>query len=225
MSTIQTRSVRRREDAKLLTGRGSYAADGLRDGMLVAALVHSPHAHATIVGIDTAGARAIPGVVGVYTHVDLTDVGPIPGGIGFPRPDGGPSAKTDRPLLAADRVRFVGEPVAVVVSRLVDKSLVAVETGGDRARFRLLEVIRQYAARCLASSGELACCQRRHSRKRCSPRQSMPSKPSGRVSKSTSRALVPVVATLAAAPASTPSRISTTPNGREPLRQCRTMSR
>jgi Tetratricopeptide repeat len=50
----------------------------------------------------------------------------------------------------------------VVVSRLVDKSLVAVETGGDRARFRLLEVIRQYAAVCLASSGELACQQRRH---------------------------------------------------------------
>jgi tetratricopeptide (TPR) repeat protein len=48
------------------------------------------------------------------------------------------------------------------VSRLVDKSLVTVETSGDRARFRLLEVIRQYAAGCLASSGELACHQRRH---------------------------------------------------------------
>ena len=56
----------------------------------------------------------------------------------------------------------MSEPVAAVVSRLVDKSLVTVETGGDRARFRLLEVIRQYAARCLASSGELACHQRRH---------------------------------------------------------------
>ncbi len=56
----------------------------------------------------------------------------------------------------------LSEPVAAVVSRLVDKSLVTVETGGDRARFRLLEVIRQYAARCLASSGELACHQRRH---------------------------------------------------------------
>jgi len=127
MSSIQTKSVRRREDAKLLTGRGHYAADGLRDGMLVAALVHSPHAHATIVGIDTGAARAIPGVVGVYTHVDLTDVGPIPGGIGFPRPDGGPSAKTDRPLLAADRVRFVGEPVAVVVAETRGAALEAVD--------------------------------------------------------------------------------------------------
>jgi tetratricopeptide (TPR) repeat protein len=56
----------------------------------------------------------------------------------------------------------LSEPVAVVVSRLVDKSLVAVETSGDRARFRLLEVIRQYAVGCLDSSGELACHQRRH---------------------------------------------------------------
>jgi tetratricopeptide (TPR) repeat protein len=56
----------------------------------------------------------------------------------------------------------LSEPVAVVVSRLVDKSLVTAETGGDRARFRLLEVIREYAAGLLASSGELACHQRRH---------------------------------------------------------------
>jgi aerobic carbon-monoxide dehydrogenase large subunit len=127
MSTIQTRSVRRREDAKLLTGRGSYAADGKRDGMLIAALVHSPYAHAAIVSIDTVAARATPGVVGVYTHADLSDVGPIPGGIGFPRPDGGPSAKTDRPLLAADRVRFVGEPVAVVVAETPGAALEAVD--------------------------------------------------------------------------------------------------
>ena len=67
-------------------------------------------------------------------------------------------------LDAAEEVCAGGlsEPVAVVVSRLVDKSLVTVETSGDRARFRLLEVIRQYAAGRLASSGELACHQRRH---------------------------------------------------------------
>jgi len=67
-------------------------------------------------------------------------------------------------LDAAEQVCAGGlsEPVAVVVSRLVDKSLVTVETGADRARFRLLEIIRQYAAVCLASSGELACHQRRH---------------------------------------------------------------
>lgn len=127
MSSLQTRSVRRREDAKLLTGCGRYAADGKRDGMLVAALVHSPHAHATITNIDTSAARAMTGVVGVYTHADLTDVGPIPGGIGFPRPDGGPSAKTDRPLLAAHHVHFVGEPVAVVVAETHGAAMEAVD--------------------------------------------------------------------------------------------------
>jgi predicted ATPase/DNA-binding SARP family transcriptional activator len=67
-------------------------------------------------------------------------------------------------LDAAEEVGTGGlsEPVAMVVSRLVDKSLVTVVASGDRARFRLLEVIRQYAAGCLASSGELACYQRRH---------------------------------------------------------------
>jgi carbon-monoxide dehydrogenase large subunit len=95
--------------------------------MLVAALVRSPHAHAAITGIDTGAARGIPGVVGVYTHADLTDVAPIPGGIGFPRPDGGPSAKTDRPLLATGRVRFVGEPVAVVVAETRGAALEAVD--------------------------------------------------------------------------------------------------
>src|SRR5579872_5550064 len=107
MATLQAKSVRRREDEKLLTGKGNYAADGKRDGMLVAVLVRSPHAHAKVSGIDVTAARGIPGVVGVFTNADLTDVSPIPGGIGFPRPDGGPAPKTDRYLLAGDRVRFV----------------------------------------------------------------------------------------------------------------------
>ena len=50
MATLQAKSVLRREDEKLLTGRGNYAADGKRDGMLVAVLVHSTHAHARIAG-------------------------------------------------------------------------------------------------------------------------------------------------------------------------------
>jgi len=116
MATLQSRSVRRREDVRLLTGKGNYAADPQTPGMLHAVLVRSHHAHATIGGVDASAARAMPGVVAVFTAADLTDVAPIPGGIGFPRPDGGPAPKTDRPLLAADRVRFVGEPVAVVLA-------------------------------------------------------------------------------------------------------------
>ena len=116
MANLQSRSVRRREDVRLLTGKGNYSADPHPAGILEAVLVRSPHAHATIASIDVSAARKMPGVIAVFTGADLTDVSPIPGGIGFPRPDGGPAPKTDRALLASDRVRFVGEPVAVVIA-------------------------------------------------------------------------------------------------------------
>jgi carbon-monoxide dehydrogenase large subunit len=127
MGALQGKPLRRREDSRLLIGGGNYAADGKRADMLVAVLVRSPHAHADVTGIDVASAGAIPGVVGVFTQAGLTDVGPIPGGIGFPRPDGGPSAKTDRTLLAGDRVRFVGEPVALVIAETRGAALEATE--------------------------------------------------------------------------------------------------
>ncbi|OJW27709.1 MAG: hypothetical protein BGO51_20205 [Rhodospirillales bacterium 69-11] len=115
MASFEAKSVRRREDARLLTGRGTYVGDPRPAGLLNAVFLRSPHAHARVLSIDPASARTMPGVVGVFTAADLTDVGPIPGGINFPRPDGSPAPKTDRTLLASDRVRFVGEPVAVVL--------------------------------------------------------------------------------------------------------------
>src|ERR1700761_2574823 len=127
MATMQSKSVRRREDAKLLTGKGNYSADGHPPGMLHAVLARSHHAHAVINSIDTKAARAMPGVVAVFTGADLTDVAPIPGGIGFPRPDGSPAPKTDRPLIAADRVRFVGEPVAMVLAETLEAGKDAAE--------------------------------------------------------------------------------------------------
>jgi aerobic carbon-monoxide dehydrogenase large subunit len=127
MANMQSRSVRRREDVRLLTGMGNYSADPHAPGMLHAVLVRSPHAHATIGDIDVSAARAVPGVVAVFTGADLTDVAPIPGGIGFPRPDGSPAPKTDRPLLASDRVRFVGEPVAVVLAETMEAGKDAAE--------------------------------------------------------------------------------------------------
>jgi aerobic carbon-monoxide dehydrogenase large subunit len=127
MATIQPKSVRRREDLRLLTGQGNYAADASPPGMVVAIFLRSPHAHARIGHIDTAPAQSLPGVIAVYTAADLTDVAPIAGGIGFPRPDGSPAAKADRPLLARDRVRFVGEPVALVIAESRAAGLEAAE--------------------------------------------------------------------------------------------------
>ncbi|WP_158929025.1 xanthine dehydrogenase family protein molybdopterin-binding subunit [Acidisphaera sp. S103] len=127
MATIQAKSVRRREDLRLLTGQGNYAADAAPAGMAVAIFLRSPHAHARIEHIDITPAREVAGVIAVYTEADLTDVAPIPGGIGFPRPDGGPAPKTDRKLLASDRVRFVGEPVALVIAESRAAGLEAAE--------------------------------------------------------------------------------------------------
>jgi carbon-monoxide dehydrogenase large subunit len=127
MATIQTKSVRRREDLRLLTGQGNYTADAAPAGMAVAIFLRSPYAHARITHLDIAPARGIAGVIAVYSAADLTDVAPIPGGIGFPRPDGGSAPKTDRPLLATDRVRFVGEPVALVIAETRGAGLEAAE--------------------------------------------------------------------------------------------------
>ncbi|HET8997106.1 MAG TPA: xanthine dehydrogenase family protein molybdopterin-binding subunit, partial [Acetobacteraceae bacterium] len=109
-------------------GKGNYAADAHPAGLLQAVLVRSPYAHARIAGIDATAAAGMPGVVAVFTAADLTDVAPIPGGINFPRPDGGPAPKTDRWLLARDRVRFLGEPVALVLAETRPAGLEAAES-------------------------------------------------------------------------------------------------
>ena len=127
MSTLETKSVRRREDHRLLTGGGNYADDARREGMLHAILLRSPHAHAKIGAIDVSAAKSMPGIAAVFTADDLDNVKPIPGGIGFPRPDGGKSAQTHRPLLVRDRVRFVGEPVVMILADSRAQGLEAAE--------------------------------------------------------------------------------------------------
>ncbi|HEY6430725.1 MAG TPA: xanthine dehydrogenase family protein molybdopterin-binding subunit [Acetobacteraceae bacterium] len=118
MPLFEPKSLPRREDRRLLTGRGRYTGDAHPAGLLHAVLVRSPHAHADIVAIDASEARTMPGVIAVVIGTDLVadGIAPIPGGIGFPRPDGSPAPKTDRAILAHDRVRFVGEPVAAVIA-------------------------------------------------------------------------------------------------------------
>jgi carbon-monoxide dehydrogenase large subunit len=101
-------AVRRVEDPDLLTGAGTYVGNLALEGVLHLAFVRSPHAHALVGGIDTAEAAAAPGVVAVFTAADL-DL-PAHHGLFVVNPD------LPRPPLARDRVRFVGEAVAVVVA-------------------------------------------------------------------------------------------------------------
>jgi carbon-monoxide dehydrogenase large subunit len=111
-------AVRRVEDARLLHGLGRYSDDVDVPRQAYAALVRSPHAHARIVGIDTRAALASPGVLAVLTGADLVadGVATMPTDRTRKRRDGTPAFATPRPLLARERVRHVGDPVALVVA-------------------------------------------------------------------------------------------------------------
>jgi carbon-monoxide dehydrogenase large subunit len=107
------RSVLRKEDDPLLRGRAAFVDDLPRRGALEAAVLRSPHAHASIARIDTRAARDLPGVIDVIVSADLPEGGPVIPMRMFARP--GMERFLQRPL-AGDTVRYVGEPVAVVVA-------------------------------------------------------------------------------------------------------------
>src|SRR3989454_5267583 len=116
-------SVKRREDLRLLAGRGRYAEDCDAPGQAHAAFVRSPYAHADVIAIDVERASAIPGVLGIFTGRDLIadGVGAIPTliaerGGGIRSRDGSPFAEPPWYPLATDRVRHVGEPIAMIVA-------------------------------------------------------------------------------------------------------------
>jgi len=121
---------KRREDIRLLTGRGRYTGDLRFSDMLHAVPVRAPYAHARVLGIDVSAAKAEPGVVAVLTAADLAADGiadPV-GGVELPRSDGTPSLRTARPLLAGERVRYVGETVALVIAETREAAQAAAET-------------------------------------------------------------------------------------------------
>jgi aerobic carbon-monoxide dehydrogenase large subunit len=103
-------SARRVEDPVLLRGRGRFAADLNLPGQVHMRVVRSPVAHGRIVAVDTARALALPGVVAVWTHEDVADLPPIP----FRLTPIEEMLPYRQPVLARGRVRYVGEPVAVV---------------------------------------------------------------------------------------------------------------
>ena len=118
--------VPRKEDWRFLTGRGRYLPDITLPNMAFAAIIRSPHAHARIKAIDTAKARAMPGVIAVFTGVDYLADGrrPIPHNAAMAgAPDvtlrvraGFEVFTVDMATLATDKVRYVGEPVGMVIA-------------------------------------------------------------------------------------------------------------
>jgi carbon-monoxide dehydrogenase large subunit len=122
-------SVPRFEDPRLLKGGGRYVADMTFPGMAFGYVLRSPHAHARIRSIDTARAKAAPGVVAVLTGVDYKAAGfgdlPVPGGL--KRRDGGPGYRPRYPALVEDRVRMIGDYVAFVVAETYHQAVDAAE--------------------------------------------------------------------------------------------------
>ena len=106
--------IRRREDPRLITGSATYTDDLTLPGMVHAAMLRSPHAHATVGTIDISRAQASPGVLAVYTGKDTSDgLQPMP--CAWLVPDADLKVAT-YPCIATDTVRYVGDIVAVVVA-------------------------------------------------------------------------------------------------------------
>jgi aerobic carbon-monoxide dehydrogenase large subunit len=110
--------VLRTEDPKLVRGEGRFTDDVGVAGQAHAVMIRSRHAHGVIRAIDVAAARAMPGVLGVYTGADLSAAGygTFKCIVTFDNRDGSPMRKPARPALPTDKVRFVGDPIACVVA-------------------------------------------------------------------------------------------------------------
>lgn len=123
------RSQARIEDRRFLTGRGRFLADLPFEGRLHAAFLRSPHAHALLHGIDAASAAAMPGVHAVLTGADwqAEGHGPIPCVLPLKNIDGSDRADAPHWPLAVGRVRYAGEPLAMVVADSAEAARDAVE--------------------------------------------------------------------------------------------------
>ena len=131
------KSVARREDARLLTGRGQYAADFNLLGQVFAYILRSPHAYAKIAAIDAAPATAAPGVLAVLTgsDADADGIGAIPHSpvptnpheVPLKSPNGSPFFIAPHPVLAVEVVRYVGESVAIVIAETLPQAMDAAE--------------------------------------------------------------------------------------------------
>lgn len=117
-------AVRRAEDRRFVSGTGAYVDDLQFPHMCHAAVIYSPHAHADILSIDSTAALQSPGVIAVLTGADVIDdgLGGLPPYVMLSDLGGPEGYRTLRPILCADRVRCVGDRVAVVVAETIDQA-------------------------------------------------------------------------------------------------------
>src|SRR5260370_18532224 len=155
--------LRRREDARLLTGRGCFSADFNLAAQVYGVVVRSPHAHARITAIETERARAMPGVLAVLTGTDYGEdgLGPMtyspaarhPPDIRLENLDCVPASASRQYPLALERARFAGEAVAFVVAETLASAKDAAEV--VRVDYMPLAAVTSSAAAALGDAPSL----------------------------------------------------------------------
>ena len=120
-------SPKRREDMRFLTGTGNYTDDINLRGQAYVYFLRSDMAHGKINSIDTSGAAAMPGVVKIFTSADFEGVGGLPCGWQVTDRHGEPMQEPGHPILAAGKVRHVGDPIAAVVADSLEQARDAAE--------------------------------------------------------------------------------------------------
>src|SRR5262245_59342363 len=119
-------SPKRKEDFRFLTGQGTYTDDITRHGQTYAYILRSPHAHAEIVRIDTGKAKGMKGVVAIFTGAD-SDKAAVPCGWQIHSKDGSAMIEPPHFPLCKDRVRHVGDQVALVIAETLAEARDAAE--------------------------------------------------------------------------------------------------
>src|ERR1700741_3049521 len=121
------KSVRRVEDKRFITGRGNYTDDIVLPQQTYASFVRSPYAHAKILSVDTSAAKAMPGVVAIYTGADVANINGVPCGWQVNFKNGDTMKEPKHPLLVADKVRHTGDAIAVVIAETKEQAVDAAQ--------------------------------------------------------------------------------------------------
>jgi carbon-monoxide dehydrogenase large subunit len=122
------KSVKRVEDKRFTTGHGRYTDDIVLPHQTYAVFVRSQYAHAKIVSVDTTAAKAMPGVVAIYTGSHVAEVNGVPCGWQVNFKNGTPMKEPKHPLLVADKARHVGDAIAIVIARSKEEAADAAQT-------------------------------------------------------------------------------------------------
>lgn len=121
------KSVKRVEDKRFITGHGRYTDDIVLPYQTYASFVRCPYGHARIVSVDTTAAKAMPGVVAIYTGADVADVNGVPCGWQVNFKNGDTMKEPKHPLLVADKARHAGDAVAIVIAESLAQAVDAAE--------------------------------------------------------------------------------------------------